>query len=185
MSWKTLCASSQPLDNRQPSEDHSGHCADFADIAGDLIAPMIGQKGGFADIANIALDIKKDTLSLREETPVKYHSEETSSAPSPGVPLQSPHNSSSSAEYAKSAKPLQPGWLVVYQDRTGRLRGGTDERPAGTVLDCDERCVSLTSGTRLPSGQIVGVAVTDGVGAVRSAWLVRRHGLDGTQEGLT
>src|SRR4051812_12046822 len=32
--------------------------------------------------------------------------------------------------------PLQPCWLISYRDRTGHLRGGCDERDAGTVVTC-------------------------------------------------
>ena len=30
----------------------------------------------------------------------------------------------------------KPGWLVVYRDQTGKLRGGADEREHGTVKEC-------------------------------------------------
>ncbi|MBS0153254.1 MAG: hypothetical protein JSS38_01540 [Nitrospira sp.] len=180
MSWRSLFASSQLPEHRSP-QTSANSCADSADIAGPPIAQSVDQEGGFADFADFALDIKKDTLSLTEETPVKYHSEKKPSALSPSVPLCASHNSRSTAEYAKSAKPLQLGWLVVYQDKTGRLRGGADERPAGTVKDCDARRVTLSNGDDLPLSRIIAVARTSRTGAVLAAWLVARHGLDGSR----
>lgn len=79
--------------------------------------------------------------------------------------------------------PLQPGWLVAYRDRDGRLRGGCDEREAGTVKECrwegKEWTVSLTDGQRLPMSIIRSVGQTDSDGKLIAAWTVREHGYDG------
>ena len=79
--------------------------------------------------------------------------------------------------------PLQPGWLVVYRDRQGRLRGGCDERDAGTVAACQwdgtAWTVRLTSGERLPLQRILSVGQTDPAGTLVAAWTTRDHGADG------
>lgn len=83
-------------------------------------------------------------------------------------------------------EPLQPGWLVAYQDQQGRLRGGCDERAAGTVWACEwdrkSWMVMLTNGDRLPLARVRSVGKTDETGRVIAAWTVREHDYDG--EGL-
>lgn len=75
-------------------------------------------------------------------------------------------------------EPLQPGWLVVYRDRAGRLAGGCDDRERGTVEECrwseNGWTVHLTDGQRLPLSIIRGVTTLDG-----AAWTTREHGYDG------
>lgn len=80
-------------------------------------------------------------------------------------------------------EPLQPGWLVCYRDRAGRLAGGCDDRANGTVQSCQwdghAWTVHLTNGQRLPLSAVLSVAKTDDAGAVLSAWSVREHGYAG------
>lgn len=80
-------------------------------------------------------------------------------------------------------EPLQPGWLVVYRARDGRLCGGADDRQRGTVKACiwdgGRWTVTLTDGQRLPLSAVLSVGKTDDAGAVLSAWSVREHGYDG------
>lgn len=75
-------------------------------------------------------------------------------------------------------EPLQPGWLVTYRDRAGRLAGGCDDRERGTVEKCrwdgHGWTVHLTDGQRLPLSIIRGVTKPDG-----TAWTTREHGHDG------
>lgn len=80
--------------------------------------------------------------------------------------------------------PVRPGWLITYRGGDGRLRGGADERPVGTVAACDDASVTLTNGEQVALARIVGVASTNESGGIRAAWLVQRHGLDGQQEVL-
>ena len=79
--------------------------------------------------------------------------------------------------------PLQAGWLVAYRDPQNRLRGGCDEREAGTVQVCrwtgTTWTVLLTHGDMLPLSQIVSVGKTDSRGKVVAAWTVKAHGYDG------
>lgn len=81
------------------------------------------------------------------------------------------------------AEPLQSGWLVAYRDHRGQLRGGCDEREAGTVAACqwDGRgwTVLLTNKDTLRLSQIVSVGNTDQDGRIVAAWNVRAHGYDG------
>ncbi len=82
--------------------------------------------------------------------------------------------------------PLQPGWLVAYRDRQGRLRGGCDEREAGTVHTCEWDgtgwTIRLTNGDALPLRLVVSVGKTDATGKTLAIWATRAHGYDG--EGL-
>ena len=79
--------------------------------------------------------------------------------------------------------PLQPGWLVAYRDREGRLCGGADDREHGTVQTCTwdgaTWTVTLTDGQTLPLRAILSVGETDTEGRVVAAWTVRPHGYDG------
>lgn len=83
--------------------------------------------------------------------------------------------------------PLQPGWLVAYRGPQGRLRGGCDERDAGTVVACEWNgtfwTVGLTNGETIPLQRITSVAKTDGAGKILAAWDVRAHGHDGEGAG--
>lgn len=166
--WRNLCVSSTP----------DGGFADCADFAEALPPPPTGLDGGFAYYADFALEKKKYTLSLKKETPVDY----PDGGSSPGVPPPTHHNSGLSAKSAISAKPLQPGWLIAYRGLDGRLRGGADDREAGTVADCTAEAVRLTTGEAIPLARIVGVASTNQAGAITAAWLAGRHGLDGKGE---
>ncbi len=154
--------------------------ADSADIAEAPPPPPDGPLGGFADIADIALEREKYTLNLKNRTPVNY----PYGGSSPGVPPLTHHNSGLRAKSAISAKLLQPGWLVAYRDSDGRLRGGADERYAGTVAACDDAFVTLTTGERVALGCVVGVSRISRTGAIAAAWVVARHGLDGTKEAV-
>lgn len=105
----------------------------------------------------------------------------------PGVPVALPEASARCFLEKAGAKvrltvltpipPLQAGWLVVYRDRTGRLRGGVDERDAGTVQTCcwdgQTWMVTVRNGTPVPLHRITSVRNGD-VG-----WTVREHGYDG------
>ena len=79
--------------------------------------------------------------------------------------------------------PICPGWLVVYRDRAGRLRGGCDERPHGTVdrLEWTRGAwtVWLTNGEALSLSRVRSVACTTAEGQVVSAWDVLGCGVDG------
>jgi hypothetical protein len=79
--------------------------------------------------------------------------------------------------------PLQAGWLVVYRDRQGRLRGGCNERECGTVRECrwDDSgwTVILKNGEPLALGRILSVGKTDVNGKLIAAWTVREQGYDG------
>ena len=81
------------------------------------------------------------------------------------------------------AEPLQPGWLVCYRDRAGRLAGGVDDRARGTVQACTwdghAWTVALTNGETVPLTIVSSVAKTDHTGRVLSAWMVREHGHNG------
>lgn len=79
--------------------------------------------------------------------------------------------------------PLQPGWLVTYQDQAGKLCGGSEERAHGTVQECrwdaGRWTVCLTDGRQMPLWIIRAVGQTDQSGRVCAAWTVREHGYDG------
>ena len=79
--------------------------------------------------------------------------------------------------------PLKPGWLVVYRDQIGKLRGGTDERDHGTVKECRWQgggwVLVLTSGEHPSLSSIRAVGQTNAEGRLLAAWTVREHGLDG------
>ncbi|BCA55312.1 hypothetical protein W02_24520 [Nitrospira sp. KM1] len=79
--------------------------------------------------------------------------------------------------------PLRPGWLVAYRDRTGKLRGGFEERAAGTIQECrwegNGWVVDLTNGESLPASIIQAVGRVNAEGRIIAAWSVRHHGLDG------
>jgi hypothetical protein len=80
--------------------------------------------------------------------------------------------------------PLRTGWLIVYRDEVWRLRGGNDERAAGTVRECCWNpyagwTVVLTNGDRVPLRAVRAVSKTDTRGRILAAWTVREHGYDG------
>ena len=81
------------------------------------------------------------------------------------------------------AEPLQPGWIVCYRDRAGRLAGGCDDRQGGTVQSCtwdgSTWTAILTDGQRLRLSAVLSVAKTGQYGQVLAAWSVREHGYDG------
>jgi hypothetical protein len=83
------------------------------------------------------------------------------------------------------APPLQPGWFVTYTDRQGRLCGGWDDRQKPTVTHCvwSERgwSVHLSDGQAVPLAAVRCIGQTDEQGALKAAWSVREHGLDGTK----
>ena len=82
--------------------------------------------------------------------------------------------------------PLQSGWLVAYRDAQGRLRGGCDEREAGTVAGCEWNgtgwTIHLLNETTLPLRSVTSVGKTDAQGQVVGAWEVKHHGFDGERE---
>lgn len=82
--------------------------------------------------------------------------------------------------------PLQPGWLVVYRDRQGRLAGGCDDREHGTVAECrwiaGAWTVHLTDGQQLSLSRIRSVAAVDCKGLLYEAWTVAEHGYDGAKQ---
>lgn len=80
--------------------------------------------------------------------------------------------------------PLQPAWLIVYRDEVWRLRGGSDEREAGTVRECSWDpyagwTVILTNGGRVPLRAVRAVSKINTRGQILAAWTVREHGYDG------
>lgn len=79
--------------------------------------------------------------------------------------------------------PLSPGWVVAYRGTDGQLRGGYDDREAGTVSDCRwdgySWTVHLRNGDGLPLSRVVSVGQTDRTGRIIAAWTVREHGYDG------
>lgn len=81
------------------------------------------------------------------------------------------------------APPIEAGWLVAYRDRAGKLCGGADDRPHGTVEACEREAgrwtVVLTDGQRLPLASVRAVAATYPDGRIRGAWDTQRHGFDG------
>ena len=80
-------------------------------------------------------------------------------------------------------EPLQPGWLVVYRDRAGRLAGGCDDRGRGVVKECrwngSAWLVRLTNGGTLALRSVLSVGKTDATGKIIAAWTVRECGVDG------
>ena len=81
------------------------------------------------------------------------------------------------------APPLQPGWVVAYTDRQGRLCGGWDERATSTVKCCHGTGQALRSGAkRWPKDSPAvhpAVGQTNEEGRLLAAWTVREHGFDG------
>jgi hypothetical protein len=77
--------------------------------------------------------------------------------------------------------PLKAGWLVVYHDQAGKLRGGTDERENGTVKECRSHglgwSVHLSNGQTIPLAAVRCIGQTDEQGELKAAWSVRDHGL--------
>ena len=107
-------------------------------------------------------------------------------APLPVVPADLPALSAEDGPPSGAAHipPLNPGWLVVYRDKTGKLRGGTDEREHGTVKECQWNSAGwrllLTNGEHLSLLSIRAVGQTSKEGRLVAAWTVRECGLDGT-----
>jgi len=79
--------------------------------------------------------------------------------------------------------PLSPRWVVAYRSADGQLRGGYDDREAGTVKECrwdgHGWTVHLRNGDGLPLSRVVSVGQTDRTGRIIAAWTVREHGYDG------
>ena len=79
--------------------------------------------------------------------------------------------------------PLQVGWLIVFRERGGRLRGGGDEREYGTVTGCSWNgqtwVVTVLNGMTVALSCITSVAKTNSEGQVVAAWAVKQHGYDG------
>lgn len=82
--------------------------------------------------------------------------------------------------------PIQPGWLVTHQDKTGNLCGGSEDREHGTVQenrwDAGRWLVCLTDGQRVPLSLIRTVGQTDPNGRLCAAWTVRERGYDGRKQ---
>lgn len=166
MSWRNFCATSQP-----PSEG-SDHTTSQSD-----------PESNFVDFVDFVPE-EKNTLSLKSKTPVGDSSDRR------GLPAGvsfhgNDHKFASSAKSTESTKPIQPGWLVTYRTPDGQLAGGAEDRQTGTVTACTASSVQLTNGATVQLNRIVGAARTDASGAVLAAWLVARHGLDGSQEATT
>ena len=83
--------------------------------------------------------------------------------------------------------PIQPGWLIVWRDQAGWLRGGDEERARSTVVKSEYgpqgRVFHLSDGTAVPMRAITGVSKTDACGAVVAGWTVRAWGLNGEKGG--
>lgn len=79
--------------------------------------------------------------------------------------------------------PLRSGWLVVYRDEQGRLRGGCEERTSGTVECCQwdgaTWTVRLTNGYPLALVRVLAVGKTNAEGQLIAAWTVKEYGYDG------
>jgi hypothetical protein len=79
--------------------------------------------------------------------------------------------------------PLSSGWVVAYRGTDGQLRGGHDDREAGTVKGCRWDgygwTVHLRNGDSVPLSRVVSVGQTDRTGRIVAVWLVREHGYDG------
>ena len=106
----------------------------------------------------------------------------------PGIPMDLPDAAArlllkKAAGYVRRVEsslpvaPLQPGWLIVYRNEGDHLRGGCDEREAGTVVECrwdgTAWSILLTNGDVLPLGHVLSVGKTDAQGQVIAGWLVK------------
>jgi hypothetical protein len=126
----------------------------------------------------LTLPDRRDDPSL-SIPPLHTHTSEGISAPMADLKCETKCEGS----FTLPEPPLKVGWLVAYKDRQGRLRGGCEEREAGTVQTCEWNgagwVVTLPNGDRLPLSKIVSVAKTDPQGRILSAWTVREHGFNG------
>ena len=84
--------------------------------------------------------------------------------------------------------PILPGWFVTYRDDMDVLRGGADDRENGTVVACQRDgyswTVLLTNGQTIPHYRIDAVTKTNDKGEILAAWVVNRHGYDGTRQNV-
>lgn len=82
--------------------------------------------------------------------------------------------------------PLQPGWLVTYRNRQGKLSGGSGDRAHGTVQECRWDSTGwtlyLTDGQQVSLSLIQAVGKADNMGHILAAWTVREHGIDGNRK---
>ena len=107
--------------------------------------------------------------------------------PLPMVPADLPTVAADEAHPSEPPRipPLRPGWLVVYRDQAGHLRGGADDREQGTVRECRWQgsgwVLVLTNGESLSLSTIRAVGQTNEDGRLLAAWTVRDCGLDGTK----
>ena len=146
-----------------------------------LVAPSHPIKGNCEDIEDIEPRYtKKSSLSLENSS--------QNSMPATASSISSKPSISASLDPIEPTEPKAPipsGWLVVYRDQAGILRGGWDDRLHGTVQCCawdgaawmviltDEQQFSLTA--------IRSVGRTNMGGDVVAAWTVREHGYDGDE----
>ena len=139
------------------------------------IRPAKPSKGHIEDIEDFGLKYKnKSSFSLNKSPQNSIPTNPSSISSKPISPECVPN--------APTA-PLQPGWLVVYRNSSGRLCGGADDRLHGTVDKClwngTAWALILTDRQRLPLRAITSVGKTDIGGRVVAAWDVRGHGLNG------
>jgi hypothetical protein len=75
---------------------------------------------------------------------------------------------------------IHPGWLVVYRDPDGKLRGGVEDPAHGTIAHAEVGpqgwMFRLTDGTTL---EATAVTETTADGGILAGWTTRQHGLHG------
>ncbi len=173
MSWRDFIVTSSPLlpGSQTPAK---GNIEDFEDIA--LNKTKKNSSSYREDKSQIHNPMEGSSISPKPPDLVSSCSEVTDRL---SVDVADKHETPTSSP----TPPLQAGWLIAYRDQHGRLRGGCDERDAGTVAACrwdgSGWRLLLTNGETLALGQIVSVTMSDAEGRVLEAWTVRRHGYDG------
>lgn len=127
--------------------------------------------------------MEADALRLLAKAPQHVRAIEPPEPPEPPGPIPAEGVVEAAIDPGQPSPPLQSGWSITYRDKAGRLRGGCDEREAGTVHECRWDTagwiVLLTNGDLLPLQRIVSVGKTDWEGRIVSAWTVRSHGYNG------
>lgn len=139
-------------------------------------------KGSFGDFGDFGPQYEnKSSLSINSIPGISIPTD--SSPISPKLTTHSPDDLDDRVVVDDPVAPLEPGWLVVYRDRTYRLRGGCDERDHGTVAKMEwgpgSWTVWLTNGEALPLSRVRSVASTNADGQVVNAWDVRGCGVSG------
>lgn len=162
--WETCAACRRPL-----NFDWSGAWQRLADMTaplqpGDPRLPALDLALDHCAAAFVCGDVAAFRLAARQ-------AEQTLTEPLP------------QSHQASAEPPLKVGWLVTYKDRQGRLRGGCDEREAGTVAGCEWTgsgwIIHLLNGTTILLKSVTSVGKTDAAGKVIAAWTTREHGFDG------